>query len=1071
MAFYPGTLESSNIDAFGISYADQIAGHRVVNVVSDLFTITDPILSKSKTNENDDALGQSWYVTEEHCRYELINWNKRHELAGWKRLEIFNCLSYPEYQSLVSNEEISETTLYMCKNSRGNLINKLFYGYIPIRLEAYSVPSLTTLSIKDVDGWVETDSEINIRELVCGYTGSFLPETGKLYEVNSDGTRTLIEEGLTISPRITLRNTYLKGDFEQGKSYRWILTATGDDDNEVESQEFVIKAFYDVPVIRSFTLNGGNSLITNGSGNYRINTLEFNIDNIQNIEPDTLEILDGDTSFWINESVATPVSPIVIGLNKAVTVGNAYNFYLQFYGKDKTGSRTLYKSSAVLLNSQIVSTPYFESWSVKFYNSNNEEVSTVKGAQTIIISDLEYNLINSENADLSTMKLVAKSNTDSEFTDIWSAATSNSSSVRMNLETGKTYTFKLVVNGLADDGSTIEISSSNKVFVCDLYDVPTITWSDVANPVYNYSGGSLKVSFAPEDYIITNPENVTSDVPQLYYCDNSATGAYSIYNSVTGISLTIGHTYYFKLYISGRNAAGTSDNEVYSTVVAKTFTYDSTSFTSFNCSNTLSNVEGIATITLNNVTWSFSDENKIDPDSVQLWYSYSGETSGYILVGSIQEGSNISFQTTTDCIGKTIYIALSAKDWAGHSVIYSYDNNFTKSFVCNNYSTATLVLNRIEFTDKLSNSKVSTQSSSSTVYGSGTVVINKITYTATNTRNILTNGELYYKVKNSEVENKIGEFAVLDTEVKTINTNIEVTAGVEYVFYIKTTRRNNIGTSTNLTTNSLSLYSSNAKPSISITKLYNGNTEINGTTVQGGSEIVITKIAYTVSNPENLTENLVFTGNGVSSGISFAYSNTGVYEFSTPITYTTSTVSSVLSYKLTSKGYMGVNDTVGNLSSNSLTINVVAETLPIYYGNIGPDITGASPDDFEVDEDDEPVDPEWYKVYDVSRVTDEMINTAVQQGNSIVAETMPNTSIPLIEMSYIYILVPAATGRSAKIYNGFGGYITFDDYSSDNQPAEWNMNGQRIVKINNIDYKLYAAFSTTTGYGITVKVD
>lgn len=113
MAFYPGTLESSNIDAFGISYADQIAGHRVVNVVSDLFTITDPILSKSKTNENDDALGQSWYVTEEHCRYELIDWNKRHELAGWKKVEYFNCLSYPEYQSLVSNEEISETTLYM----------------------------------------------------------------------------------------------------------------------------------------------------------------------------------------------------------------------------------------------------------------------------------------------------------------------------------------------------------------------------------------------------------------------------------------------------------------------------------------------------------------------------------------------------------------------------------------------------------------------------------------------------------------------------------------------------------------------------------------------------------------------------------------------------------------------------------------------------------------------------------------------------------------------------------------------------------------------------------------------
>ena len=1069
MAFYPGTLETSNINAFGVVFAKQIAGHKVVKEESDLFTITDPILSASKTNENNDALGQEWYVTDEQCKYELIDWDNRNNIRGWKRIEIFNCLSYSEYQLLVSNEEISETTLYMIKNSRGNLINKLFYGYIPIKLESYVTPELTGFTIKDVPNWVETTDEIQIRELSCTWLGTFLDGTGKLYEIGQDGTRTLLEDNLTIARRISLNGTYTKNSFLQGRSYKWILTAIGDDDVEVESPEFEIKAYYDIPVINSFTLNGNTNLVTSGTGNYRINTMEFNISNSDNIEPNTIEILDNESSFWINPTNNLPTSPVTIGLYKSVTVGNAYNFYLKFYGKDKTGSRVQYRSNAVLLNSQIVASPLINSWSIKFYDSNSNEVTSVNGAQTITISDVSFDILNSENADLSTVK-VWYGESVGNYTELWNVTEDNPSST-LNLETGKTYYFTLTVDGLSGDGSIATYRSSNYiVFNCNNYEVPTITWSDVANPSFTYAGGALKVAFTEDDYIITNPENVTSD-PVLYYCDNSATGDYQAYNSVSGVSLTTGHTYYFKLYITGRDALGTTTTAQYKTTVAKTFTYNAAVFTSFDCSNTIEDVEGISTITLNNISWSFSDDAKIDPDTVQLLYSYTGPDSNFIIVDNVLEGSNVSFQTTKNCIGKTVYLALSASDWSGHTTIYSYSDNLVKSFNCRNYDQATVTINSIEFTDKLSETKISTSSNDAIVYGSGQVVINSITYTATNAKNILTNGDLYYKISGSSEETKIGSFVITDGETKSINVNLDVIAGNAYQFYIKTTKRNNVGDSVALTTNSIGLLASNAKPVITLKKLYNGNTELNNTTISGGSVVTITKITYSVFNPNNLTSNLTFTGNGVLSGTSFAYSSTGVYEFPTPITYTTSIVSSTLSYKLTSTGYMGTNDTIGTLNSNSVSISVVAESLPIYYGVVGPEITGASENDFEVDDEGEPLNDDWYTVYDVSRVTDAMFNTAIAGGNSTNSETMSNTDIPLVEMGYVYVLVPDATGRSAKIYNGIGGYITFDEYTSEQQPAEWNMNGQRIVVINNINYKLYAAFSTTSGGFLTIKVD
>ena len=85
MLSYPDTLVSNNINAFGIIRALDIQGNRSVQTLNDLFTLTDPQLSLSGTNANNDALGAQWYVISEKVRYELVDWTKRKTIAGWKK--------------------------------------------------------------------------------------------------------------------------------------------------------------------------------------------------------------------------------------------------------------------------------------------------------------------------------------------------------------------------------------------------------------------------------------------------------------------------------------------------------------------------------------------------------------------------------------------------------------------------------------------------------------------------------------------------------------------------------------------------------------------------------------------------------------------------------------------------------------------------------------------------------------------------------------------------------------------------------------------------------------------------
>lgn len=80
-------LESNNPQAYGVVRATEISGHKSVNNLDDLYLLPDCILSDSKNNTGNDAIGQVWYVIGENCDYRLTNWDNRKSSQGWQKEE------------------------------------------------------------------------------------------------------------------------------------------------------------------------------------------------------------------------------------------------------------------------------------------------------------------------------------------------------------------------------------------------------------------------------------------------------------------------------------------------------------------------------------------------------------------------------------------------------------------------------------------------------------------------------------------------------------------------------------------------------------------------------------------------------------------------------------------------------------------------------------------------------------------------------------------------------------------------------------------------------------------------
>ena len=78
---------------YGIAYADEVSGHRTVGRLADLYALHDWQLSASGNNTDNDAIGQLWYVVNADgngngCYYQLKDWSKRKEAAGWSQFTI-----------------------------------------------------------------------------------------------------------------------------------------------------------------------------------------------------------------------------------------------------------------------------------------------------------------------------------------------------------------------------------------------------------------------------------------------------------------------------------------------------------------------------------------------------------------------------------------------------------------------------------------------------------------------------------------------------------------------------------------------------------------------------------------------------------------------------------------------------------------------------------------------------------------------------------------------------------------------------------------------------------------------
>ena len=95
---------------YGIAYADEVSGHRTVANLTALYALNDWQLSASGANTDNDAIGQLWYVVDADGKnsgalYQLKDWSKRKEAAGWQQFKPFNPTS--DLSDFVNKDEFA----------------------------------------------------------------------------------------------------------------------------------------------------------------------------------------------------------------------------------------------------------------------------------------------------------------------------------------------------------------------------------------------------------------------------------------------------------------------------------------------------------------------------------------------------------------------------------------------------------------------------------------------------------------------------------------------------------------------------------------------------------------------------------------------------------------------------------------------------------------------------------------------------------------------------------------------------------------------------------------------------
>ena len=189
MAKYPAQLQSANLNEFGIVYAEEIQGHKTVATLNALYAITDPILSKSVVNTNNDAIGQEWFVTSEGCYYRLDNWANRHTASGWTKLQVidteFNSLS-AHGADKIKNFTTSPSTVTLNYNTwRSSTVNE--DGTAVINAATRSAAGVLSAADKTKLDGLNTDSinDISVKSDANKATITFVSDNGNKEDIST----------------------------------------------------------------------------------------------------------------------------------------------------------------------------------------------------------------------------------------------------------------------------------------------------------------------------------------------------------------------------------------------------------------------------------------------------------------------------------------------------------------------------------------------------------------------------------------------------------------------------------------------------------------------------------------------------------------------------------------------------------------------------------------------------------------------------------------------------------------------------------------------------------------------
>ena len=140
---FPVKLASNNPQSFGIVDAMEVSGHRSVETLSELYAISDPVLSILK--DGSDAIGQEWFVVSEDCKYRLDNWGNRRSVAGWTKL--------PKQEFVNTKQSISEKDQpngYAGLDSNGKLPIEKIYGATATVVDVATYESLPATGLSGV---------------------------------------------------------------------------------------------------------------------------------------------------------------------------------------------------------------------------------------------------------------------------------------------------------------------------------------------------------------------------------------------------------------------------------------------------------------------------------------------------------------------------------------------------------------------------------------------------------------------------------------------------------------------------------------------------------------------------------------------------------------------------------------------------------------------------------------------------------------------------------------------------------------------------------------------------------